>query len=344
MTTPTRPTRTGLITALIVTFALVVPLIAVAASALILRSWRDDLPAQVIAQWSFAGEPSRWADTRWEPLVLLLLCGGLVAFFGIIALYMARSGSIRAGAVPATLMSGVIGAAISATFLSTTVLQRTGAGQDDPAALVPILIGGGAFALVSVIGSVLLWRASPSVGIDAEAVVPGPELTLPEGARAVWLGRARLNVAAQVVLALVVLYVLGWLVWALIVAPQQEITIAISTAIALVVVLAVLSMLSWRVRVDRTGLHARALLGLPATHIPLGDIAQAHVIEVSPLRDFGGWGWRAGRDGRVGIVLRAGSTLEIERSDGRRFVVTIADAETAAGLINTLVRRQNATR
>ena len=60
---------------------------------------------------------------------------------------------------------------------------------------------------------------------------------------------------------------------------------------------------------------------------------------VSPLAEFGGWGYRVGRGGRVGVVLRTGEGLQVERSGGRSFVVTIDDAATGAALLNTLAAR-----
>jgi len=67
------------------------------------------------------------------------------------------------------------------------------------------------------------------------------------------------------------------------------------------------------------------------------------VIRVDPFRDFGGWGWRAGRSApgqsRSGVVTRKGEALLVERTGGRRFVVTTDDAATAAALLNTVAAR-----
>jgi hypothetical protein len=99
------------------------------------------------------------------------------------------------------------------------------------------------------------------------------------------------------------------------------------------------AMLAFTVRVDATGLTVRSILGRPGTHIPADEVERASVTEVRALRQFGGWGWRVGRGGRVGVVLRSGEGLLVERSGGRSFVVTVGDAATGAALLNTLADR-----
>jgi hypothetical protein len=96
---------------------------------------------------------------------------------------------------------------------------------------------------------------------------------------------------------------------------------------------------AWRVRIDSRGAITEGLLGLPRFTVPLADIRSARVVSVDPLADFGGWGVRWGSGRSLGIVLQAGEALELERLDGRRFVVTTPDAERAAALINGLRAR-----
>jgi hypothetical protein len=57
------------------------------------------------------------------------------------------------------------------------------------------------------------------------------------------------------------------------------------------------------------------------------------------LREFGGWGYRVGTDGTVGIVVRTGEGLRIRRTGDRSLVVTVDDAATGAALLNTLADR-----
>ena len=66
---------------------------------------------------------------------------------------------------------------------------------------------------------------------------------------------------------------------------------------------------------------------------------RASVIDVSPLRDFGGWGWRVGHGGRTGIVLRSGEALLVEQTGGRSLVITVEDAAQGAALLNTMAVR-----
>jgi hypothetical protein len=48
-------------------------------------------------------------------------------------------------------------------------------------------------------------------------------------------------------------------------------------------------------------------------------------------------------DGTVGVVVRGGESIAVERSGGRRFVITVDDAATGAALLNTVAERARAT-
>jgi hypothetical protein len=109
--------------------------------------------------------------------------------------------------------------------------------------------------------------------------------------------------------------------------------------VVLLVFALVAAMSSAVVSVDDDGVTIRSPLGWPRIRIPLDEVVRADVTEVRPLRDFGGWGWRVGWHGRVGVVLRRGESLLIERTGGRSVVVTVDDAPTAAGTINALADR-----
>ncbi len=99
------------------------------------------------------------------------------------------------------------------------------------------------------------------------------------------------------------------------------------------------SFASFVVTVDGRGLTARSSLGWPRVRIPLDEVVAAQPVAVSPLREFGGWGYGITLAGRVGMVLRRGPALEVERTGGRTFVVTVDDPETGAALLLSLADR-----
>jgi len=74
-------------------------------------------------------------------------------------------------------------------------------------------------------------------------------------------------------------------------------------------------------------------MGWPRIEIPAAEIASVRAVRVDPFAEFGGWGYRFGVDGRRGVVLRAGDALEVARTNGRVFVVTVDDAATAASVL-----------
>lgn len=98
--------------------------------------------------------------------------------------------------------------------------------------------------------------------------------------------------------------------------------------------------LSIRVTVDPRGVRiGSGWMSRLGKTIPLESISGARSQEISPLRDFQGWGYRVLPD-RSGVVTRTGEALTVELASGREFVVTVDDSKTAAALLNTLVDRK----
>lgn len=99
------------------------------------------------------------------------------------------------------------------------------------------------------------------------------------------------------------------------------------------------SLCSWVAVVDHRGLTVRSVAGVRLKHVPLTDVVSARVRTVRAVRDFGGYGWRLALDGTTGLVLRSGEALDVETTSGRRFVITVDDAATAAALLTELAGR-----
>ena len=71
-------------------------------------------------------------------------------------------------------------------------------------------------------------------------------------------------------------------------------------------------------------------------HVATADISEAAVVDSHPLRDFGGYGLRIGRGGRIGWVTRRGPAVRISRRYGGDVVVSIDDAAGAVRAIDQL--------
>ncbi len=301
-------------------------LVLVTVAAVVVWSWREDLPDPVASHWSGAGRPDGFMSLGTFVLTTVAMVVGCSLLFGAIGWFRGAASSTRRTVAAATVWVGGFGATL---LLGTVATQR---GLDDAAqATAP----GTALALALLVplvpAAVAAWLVPgdphrPAVAPpDADAA----RTRLGPGERAVWIrrvGGGPALAAGGVAVVGTALLAVFLQVWAMLVAP-------------VLLALAVAAMFAFTVRVDATGLTVRSVLGWPRTHVPADEIERARVSRVSPLRDFGGWGWRVGAGGRTGVVLRAGESLEVERTGGRGLVVTVDDAATAASLLNTVAER-----
>lgn len=305
---------------------LVAPLALTASGTALALSWVDDLPDPVATHWGADGTADGF----------LSLVGALVPFVvpavavsvgaWLLALLAGRSASTRRGAaataVGTTTLLGVL-------VVGSVAQQRGLADAADAPGVEPVVgLAVGAALVLAGLATVLV-PGDPKHPTDVPP--PGDAVRLPLGAteRVAWSATvwspATLAVAVPVVAVQAVLAV-ALRTWVL-----------LGVAALLVVLLAAFLVL--RVTVDARGLDARSPLGRPRLHVPLDEVVAARVEPVRPLAEFGGWGYRVGRDGRTGFVLRGGDALVVERTGGRTSVVTVDDAATAAGLLNALAAR-----
>jgi hypothetical protein len=307
---------------------LVVPLGILAASTLVASSWRDDLPAQVAIHWGPDG-PDGFSTLT----TLLVICAAttvpVVVALWVIAVWKGQARPARqfSAGLSVGLMTFVAGITVGTLAPQRGLADGADVGGVDwavaLAVVVSVALGLGAAALTP--------RGVPTPGAD-EPRGDAPRIALTDAERAVWVRRTSSStgiLVLSVATALVTVAVVVGNSWWLLVVPA-------------VLVLLTLAMFSWVVTVDSTGLTVRSTLGLPRRHLPIDEVVDATVDTVSPLRDFGGYGWRTSTDGRTGVVIRAGETLEVRSTGERRFVVTVDDASTAAALLNSLADRARA--
>lgn len=224
---------------------------------------------------------------------------------------------------------------VSAAVAVTLWLVATRMGQS---AMTRRFAHGFAVGLTTFLCGVLLATLAPQRGLADAAQVGSIDaglalafvVAIGAGVLAAWLRTTSQRGAPWFVVGTVVFSALMGLV-----AGQW----VLATVLALALGALLLIMLTWTVRVDREGLTAHAGLRSLRLRVPLDEVESTEVVHVDPLREFGGWGLRTGRDGRTGVVLRAGEALQVRRSGGRVVVVTVDDATTATALLNTLAAR-----
>jgi len=305
--------------------SLVGVLLALAAAAVV-WAWQDELPARVATHWSDGGAPDGFMSPLALALVAVAGTVGLCAVFAAIGIVSGAAASTRRIAAAGCVWSGGF---LAATVLTTLGPQR---GLADASQVEMSGLGLALSLLVPVVPAAVAAALVPGdPAMPARDAVPSdaPRAVLRDGERAVWLRRASGGTGLAIGLVAVLLTAV------LAVVTDEWTMLVVPAALAALFV----SMFAFTVRVDATGLTVRSAARWPGTHVPADEVVRASVTQVRPFREFGGWGWRTARDGRVGVVLRGGEALLVERTGGRSFAVTVDDAAEAAALLNTMAER-----
>ncbi|WP_051640191.1 DUF1648 domain-containing protein [Cellulomonas sp. URHE0023] len=307
---------------------LVVPAAFVGTTVAVAAAWSADLPDPVAVHFGGDGPDgfSSLAGLIWPSVLATALvalgCWALAFFWGRTSVVrrMAAGTATGLAAFLAALVLGILD-------LQRGLTDAAAAGDVDTVTGVAIGIG----FLAAALGA---WLTPGDARQPTRESVPAdaPRLPLSADETAAWVALAQsrtILVAGGAATAFV-----------LSIAVLAELWVLALVAVALAVTM--LAMARFSVVVDRRGLTARSALGWPRLAVPMDEVTQAEVVDVSPFPEFGGWGYRVGRGGRVGIVLRAGEALLVERTGGRSVVVTVDDAATGAALLNTLAARVRA--
>jgi hypothetical protein len=298
-------------------------LAVLAAAALVAWSWREELPDPVATHWGVGGVPDGFSSLNAAVAVLLGIGVVLVLGFGGITLSLGQSAVTRRIGAAATIWSALF---LSLLTLGTLNVQRGLADAHEAGGVGGALVVAVVGSLVPALIAGLLVAGDPLQPTSEPVAADAPRAASDTGEGSTWVGRAESGPAIWVGLAAVAL------VLALVVVTRLWALLIVVGVVAVLVA----SMCAFVVRVDATGLTVRSVLGWPRLRVPLEEVVRADVAQVRPLPDFGGWGLRVGRGGRVGVVLRRGEALLVQRTGGRSVVVTVDDAERAAGLLNSI--------
>ncbi|MFG1776757.1 hypothetical protein ACGFIG_10050 [Micromonospora sp. NPDC049048] len=301
-----------------------------AVAAAVALSWHGDLPDPVATHWGARDRPDGFMSLGASLWVVLGLGALLVLGFGAVTTLWGQSATNRRIGAATTIWVALFLALLQ---LGTLHAQLGLADAHEAGGIGGVLTLAIVGSLVPAVLVGLLLPGDPPQPADAPVAPEASRLPLAVGERAVWIGHTGAGpgivLGAVAIVVLVALAVVSG-TWGLLIVAALLVGIFVA-------------MFAFTVRVDGTGLSVRSSAGWPRTHVPLDEVLRAGVVQVRPLGEFGGWGWRVGRGGRVGIVLRAGEGLLVERTGGRSIVVTVDDAGTAAALLNTLADRQRRT-
>ncbi|MFM9376647.1 DUF1648 domain-containing protein [Gordonia sp. VNK21] len=316
--------------------ALVIPLVLMLAAVIVQVVLLSRLPDRVAVHWSVDGRPDGWLPGWTSPLltaVVVLIVSGLLAVPALPALRDGDRGP-----------SYRLLAALSAGLAAFTVVPATGAlwyqtGDRGVAGdQVPIegLLLTATLAAVAV--GAAAWWIQPEQKRPPENSLPVPAHALAPGERPVWLrtataGRGMVAVTVGVFAVMLVSTCYLWL------SDAGTGTVVGGAVLTVLITAAATVTLAFRVRVDEDGVQVASLAGRPRFTVPIDDVEQVRLIQVSPNADFGGYGIRL-CPGVTGIIVRRGPALEVLRRSGRRFVVTVDDAVGAAALLTALAERR----
>lgn len=327
MTTPTAATDEAARRAPMRRYVLTVGSVVIGAllvSGVLLAARWAQIPDVVASHWGRGGVDA--TQSKGSSLAFLWgLMVGLAVLFAVLARFIHPDGR-RYLAAATGFTTGLVTVIVTGSMLAQV-------GLSDPfAATIP-----GALTALAVVVSLgagaLLWWLNPPPPVTArrtDAALPtgAPVVALEPGERLAWVGHtAPLHWGGMLGLGLVLLVaaVVSWL------ASPWLVLLPAAVAVLLV------STLNARVVVNAAGVRVSSG---PARWIslPLDQIQSADVVEVRPLKEYGGYGVRF-RGQRRGFVTRAGTALRLHVADGSTTEITLDDAEHAAAVVNALAQQ-----
>jgi hypothetical protein len=300
-------------------FELLLPLVAIVLSVTLPLMERGALPDPLATSWGFDGRPGDSA-----PLLVYVI------FMVIATLLLSLLPLVGAGASPRASARQLVGLshamATLLVLLNRFTLQANHGVRDwtEAGALRPLdLLGMIAVALIAGLVGWMLAAWRPERPVAQRVAVPAA--IADDGEVLIWVGRQALPLgqfAGPLVLLLGV--TLGPFL------PRDVGFVVVPTLI--LVGLLMWGFTSIRVSVGPYGLRAGfGPLGWPRLHVDLAEVTSVTVEHVVPMA-YGGWGYRVVPGVRA-IVIRAGEGLRIGRRGRSDLVITVDDADVAAGVL-----------
>lgn len=314
----------------------VIPVAIALIAAVAMLSWLPELPDPIATHWSGGGP-----DGFGPAATLIFLPLGITVLFSLFTIGSAL-GTVSPNRVPGAglawtqkfllvmgiWLSTMLSIGIGGSVAGQRGLEDASTATDPGLLLLFGAVGGLALAAAA-------WFLLPKTDATREQGVAPEPVELSGTERVSWSRTVTISPIVIAIIGLVVVVSMVAVVFAVL-ATSGGTWIALAS-LALVLVLASTTTL-WRVTADRRGLIVRGVLGWPRIRIAVADIASVQVVDINPTADFGGWGYRWAGHGRSGIIMRAGAAIEVTHRNGKRFVVTVDDAATGAGVLAALAR------
>ncbi len=289
-------------------------------------AWRASLPDPIAIHWGSNGPNGfgsftpnvLWPEAAAAGSAILLWAIGFFAGYQTIMRRFVAGMAVWM----ATLFSGI--------NLSILSLQRGIADAHDAGSITGPMTLVFAAATAGAIVAAVLSPADPPLPTTAPLSPSAPRLALRPGEHATWIRDVTARAYGSAIAAVVLLAALTGVL-------TREWAVAALMGVAFGFLLVMF--LHWTVTVDATGLTVRPLIGRPRIRVPLNEVESAEAVTVRPIAEFGGFGIRGGKGGRIGVIVRKGEGLQVHRTGERVFVVTVDDAATGAALLNSLAAR-----
>lgn len=304
-----------------------VPLLVLVVALVMQLMWLGELPTPAATHFSGRGGPDGFGPAWTFPVLTGVVGMGILLLSTIPILLMARRGQ---WSVSPRFLAAIIAATVIMLAIGLTLTVNSQRGLTDarlaPDAGVFILLG----AAIGLAYGVIAWRVQPALTLQGE---PAPALApkmVDRGSASTWMQTARVGGAGLALMIVGVGTVLVMSIIMTVTAPDEAWIMWIVTALMAVLFA---TMFVFRVRIDDTGFTAQSIVGFPRFHIPLDHIADVRSLTVNGIADFGGWGLRYMPGNGAGIILRSGEALQIVRTNGKKFTVTVQDSVNAAELL-----------
>ncbi|MBH0083207.1 DUF1648 domain-containing protein [Salinibacterium sp. SWN167] len=317
---------------LIIVIGVVIPLVIALAAAFIMALWIPELPSPVASHWGTTGPDgySTVGSVIVLPLLMTLVFAALAAFASWKG---GPNGGMLWGHKIMVAASMFLSITLSVTAAGSLAVQRGLENAENAPAIGGIAIAAFPIALVM---ALFAWLMLPA----AEYITSTPVTAKPIAGAATQ--RVHFSTTTRVGPGVVI--IVGAALAALAIAlavqavsnPEQ---LLLPAVIGLFVIALAVSTLSWRVTIDQRGLKVRSAIGFPRITIAPDQIESVAVVDVNPMGEFGGYGWRWAPDGRSGIVLSKGDAIEVTRMNGKKFIVTMHDAQLGAETLATVAKK-----